>query len=448
MRNAHGDGVVETPTIAHLGVGAFHRAHQAWYTHRVAASGQPWRIVAFTGRSPRQADVLRARGGRYTLLTRGADADEITEITSIREVHDGADALAWQAVVAHPSTRVVTLTITEAGYRLDGRGRLDAASPDVLADLRSARIDGVGSFATAPVRLATGLAARRASGAGELTVISCDNLSANGALTRTVVRDAAAELDPSLVDWIDAHVRFLSSMVDRITPRTTPADVDEVERRTGIRDEGTVVAEPFSEWIVEDASADGFAGARPAWEREGVRFETDLAGFEERKLRILNGAHSLLAYQGLRRGFDDVATAFADPAMRDLVEEYWEDAAASCRLPPTEVAAAVAATRERFANARIRHTLAQIAMDGAHKLPHRIVPVLAHAVASGGEASAAASAIAAWAVRSGQGADTVDRLLDGVADSDALPAMRAAIDRAIRRLESDPVGAVRGGRGM
>lgn len=234
-------------------------------------------------------------------------------------------------------------------------------------------------------------------------------------------------------------------MVDRITPRTTPADIDEVERRTGIRDEGTVVAEPFSEWIIEEPSPAGFAGPRPAWAQVGVRFESDLAGFEERKLRILNGAHSLLAYQGLRRGFDDVATAFADPALRDLVEEYWVEAAASCRLPPSEIAAAVAATRERFANARIGHTLAQIAMDGAHKLPHRIVPVLAHAVRAGGEASAPASAIAAWAVRSGQGDDAVDRLLDGVADSAVLPAMRAAIARGIRRLESDPVGAVRGG---
>ncbi len=435
MHDGHPEA--ETPTVAHLGVGAFHRAHQAWYTHRAAPAGERWTIAAFTGRSAEQARLLKARGGRYTLLTRGADGDAFTQIDSIRSVHDGADREAWEAALADPGTQVLTLTITEAGYVLDTRGRLDTAAPAVAADLRHAA-DPEAPIATAPVRLALGLAARRASAAGPLTVISCDNLGGNGAVARSVVLAAALALDPPLARWIEQNVAFLSSMVDRITPRTTAADIDEVERATGIRDEGTVVTEPFSEWVIEE----GFAGPHPDWASTGVRFTADLAPYERRKLRILNGAHSLLAYQGLLRGVDDVAGAFGDPAHRALVEEYWEAAAASCDLPAAELAEAIAATRTRFANPRIRHLLAQIAMDGAHKLPQRIVPVLAHAVRSGGAVSAPASAIAAWAVAGGHSEVEVDALLAGVHESGVTRAMRAAIGREIRRLDADPIGAV------
>ena len=394
-------------TIAHLGVGAFHRAHQAWYTDRAAAMAEPWRIAAFTGRSVAQARLLQARRGAYTLITRGAGGDELSEVRSIRSVHDGADTASWQATIADPDTHILTLTITEAGYR-----------------------DG-----PAPARIAEGLQARRAAGSGPLTVISCDNLADNGGITRAVVFDAAMAIDHRLADWIDENVAFLSSMVDRITPRTTDADIDEVERLTGIRDLGTVVTEPFSEWVIEE----GFAGPRPAWEQVGVRTTPDLAPFEQRKLRILNGAHSLLAYQGLLRGFDDVASAFADAELGELVEEYWQSAAATCVLPRAEIDEAIAATRTRFENPRIRHRLAQIAMDGAHKLPVRIIPVLEHAVAAGDRADAAASVIAAWAVQGGHSSAEIDEVLRG-ADA-AAHAMRAAVDRGIRRLEGSTLRA-------
>lgn len=396
------------PTIAHLGVGAFHRAHQAWYTDRAAAAaGEPWQIAAFTGRSATQARMLAARGGRYTLITRSAGGDDLSEVRSIRSVHDGADAAAWQETLADEHTHILTLTITEAGYR----------------------------NGTAAARIVQGLHARRAADGAPLTVISCDNLEDNGGIARRAVFEAAMATDHRLADWIDENVVFLSSMVDRITPRTTDADIDEVERATGIRDEGTVVTEPFSEWVIED----GFAGPRPAWEQVGVRTTRDLAPFEQRKLRILNGAHSLLAYQGLLRGFDDVAGAFADAELRDLVEEYWQSAAASCVLPSAELDEAIAATRTRFANPRIRHRLAQISMDGAHKLPVRIVPVLEHALAAGRGADAAASAVAAWAVHGRHTAAEIDAVLAGAGA--AAPAIRPMIDRELRRLDDSPIGA-------
>ncbi|WP_435747506.1 mannitol dehydrogenase family protein [Microbacterium sp. PMB16] len=408
----------EGHTIAHLGVGAFHRAHQAWYTHAASDDADPWSIVAFTGRSPEQARILQQRRGRYTLITRGIDGDEFSQIASIRSAHDGAERAVWDAVVADPRTRIITLTITEAGYRV-----ADPAAP----------------AATAPARLALGLAARRAADAPPLTVISCDNLSGNGEVARSVVLAAAAAIDPALPGWIDDNVAFLSSMVDRITPQTTAEDIDAVERAIGIRDAGTVVAEPFSEWVIED----GFAGPRPAWERAGARMTGDLAPFEERKLRILNGAHSLLAYQGLLRGFDDVAAAFGDPALRARVEQYWAVAAASCRLPAAEIDEAIEATRGRFANPRIRHRLAQIALDGAHKLPHRIVPVLEHAVRADADAGAPASVIAAWCLQGGHSEQEAAALLGDVTDSSTGAAMLAVIGRELRRLEDDPAGASR-----
>lgn len=427
----------DAPTVAHMGVGAFHRAHQAWYVERTSTSPDAWRIAAFTGRSPRQAQLLQRRRGRYTLVTRGADADGFTSIRSIRSAHDGADHGAWEATLASPHTHIVTMTVTEAGYRLDAHGRLDVSDPAVSRDLRSAVGGSDASITTMPVRLALGLAARRRAGAGAITIISCDNLRGNGEAARAGTLAAARVIDPSLTDWIDANVSFCASMVDRITPRTRPEDIDEVERQTGVRDHATVVAEPFAEWIIEDR----FAGRRPDFAQMGVCLTADLEPFEERKLRILNGAHSLLAYLGLLRGHTDVAGAFDDPAVRDVVENYWDTAAASCSLSSAELRSAVDATRERFQNPRIRHPLDQIALDGTHKLRHRLVPVLEHAVRAGADATSPAAGIAAWVRHDSRSPDELAEVLSGVQDENTIVAMRAVIMREIRRLEKIPLGA-------
>lgn len=424
-------------TIAHMGVGAFHRAHQAWYTHRASTPADPWDIVAFTGRSPEQARALQEAGCRYTLITRGAETDEHMVIDSIRAAHDGSERGAWEATVSDPRTHVITLTITEAGYRVDARDRLDLADAAVAADLRTAVSGSDAAITTAPVRLALGLASRRRSDAGPLTVISCDNLPRNGAIIRGAVLTAAMQIDPTLADWIDANVAFLSSMVDRITPRTRREDVDELERRTGVRDEAMVITEPFSEWIVEH----GFAGSSPGWQRVGVQSAPDLAPYEQRKLRLLNGAHSLLAHRGLPAEYEFVADAFADPMLRDELEAYWRTAVASCTLPRGELDAAVEATRRRFANPRIRHSLAQIALDGRHKLRHRIVPVLEHAVRSGAPVTASAAPVAAWLIQSGSPSHALTEMLSGVSDAVTAKAMRTAIEREIRRLGDTSAGA-------
>ncbi|MFE6996215.1 mannitol dehydrogenase family protein [Microbacterium sp. NPDC057659] len=425
------------PTVVHMGVGAFHRAHQAWYTQRAPHDGTPWGIVAFTGRSPDQARLLQRSGCRYTLVTRGADGDDFTRVRSIRSVHDGADRTAWLSAMAHPRTHVVTMTVTESGYRTDRLGRLDLTDPQVAADLHRVHAGTDAPVATAPVRLAVGLDSRRRAGAGPLTVISCDNLAGNGEVARRVVLAAAAEMDAALPRWIDENVAFRSSMVDRITPRTRPQDVDEVERATGIRDEATVVAEPFSEWVIEQ----DFAAPAPDWPGAGARPAADLAPFEQRKLRILNGAHSLLAYRGILAGHRDVAAAFADPAIRDAVEAYWRVAGPSCLLAADEVEESIAATRTRFANPRIRHELTQISADGERKLRERILPVLAHAILAGDDTSAPAGAVAAWLVTQARRPVALDDLLAGVTDAGMSEAMSAAIRLGIRRLGDMPVGA-------
>jgi fructuronate reductase len=376
--------------VAHLGLGAFHRAHQAWYTERAnQTSGEQWGIESFTGRRPDLAVALTAQHDRYTLVVRAADGDTVSGISSIVRATDGLDGARWREVLADPAVGVLTLTITEAGYL---RGGLDS-DPALLADLAALSADDGAAMVTAPARIVDGLRARRRSGAGPIAVVSCDNLSGNGDVARTVVLAVARRVDPGLADWIDATVSFVSSMVDRITPATTPDDVEAVRRLTGQDDALPVVTEPFTEWILSGA----FPAGRPAWEAGGARFVERLEPFENRKLWLLNAAHSLLAYAAPPRGHATVDEAMADPWCRERVERLWAEAREVLELPAAELDDAVAALRERFGNGRIRHRLAQIASDGSQKLPQRVVEVQRRRLAAGlpvGESGALA--VAAW----------------------------------------------------
>lgn len=390
------DGGRPAVRIVHLGLGAFHRAHQAWYTHLAnELTDRPeerWGIAAFTGRSPDAADALNAQDDVYTLIERGGETDSAMRIDSIVEAHDGADGEAWRRLLADADVAVLTLTITEAGYRLGVDGGLDWADPAVQGDLAFLRRDGdaggdgptgaavsaAGSAAvTAPGRIVDGLRARRGAGSGPIAVVSCDNLDDNGGLVRSVVLDLATRLDDGrldtgLADWITANVSFVSTMVDRITPATTPADAATAERLTGIADAVPVVCEPFSEWVL----AGEFPAGRPAWERAGATFVEDIAPAERRKLWLLNAGHSLLAYRGLLAGHRTIAEAMEDDDCRDALESLWSDAGEVLDLDPAALEAAVQALRSRFTNARIEHRLAQIAGGGSQKLRVRIADVI------------------------------------------------------------------------
>ena len=245
---------------------------------------------------------------------------------------------------------------------------------------------------TVPGRLVAGLAARRAAGAGPLAVVSCDNVPDNGAGTARVVTDLAEAAEPSLVSWIRDNVSFVTTMVDRITPHTTADDVRAVAEQTGWADAAPVVTEPFTEWVL---SGD-FPAGRPAWDAAGARFVDDVHPYETRKLLLLNGGHSLLAYAGSARGHETIADAVADPECRRWLEQWWDDAAPHVPLPADDLAAYRAALLERFANPRIRHLLAQIAAGRLPKLPIRLLPVLRAERAAGRCRPGAVRMLAAW----------------------------------------------------
>ncbi|MFZ6993841.1 mannitol dehydrogenase family protein [Curtobacterium sp. RRHDQ66] len=419
-------GAVHTG-IVHVGVGAFARAHVAWYTQR--ADGAAWGITAFTGRSPDVADALTAQDCRYTLVTRAADGDTASVVDTIVAAHPGSDDAAFRVAIASPETTLVTLTVTENGYR---------AGSDV------------------PARLVAGLDARRAAGAGRIALMSLDNLTHNGSVLRDAVLGAVD--DDGLRDWIGEHVTFPSSMVDRITPATTDADVEGLAELDGALpgDRVPVITEPFAEWVVEDRF-DGID--RPAWETAGARVVDDVTPYEQRKLWLLNGSHSLLAYLGLQLGHETVADAMDDPTCRAAVEQLWDEAALELPLPAAEIADARSALVDRFANPRIRHTLSQIASAGSEKLPVRVVDVLRHRLTrdpSAGIGPGAATLIAAWWLHvttqpelvndpgaPGAGSDVHDVLAVIAPDLDTTPVV-AAVTAAADRIRAASARATEG----
>jgi fructuronate reductase len=437
LSRSAGDGRRAAPVrIAHLGLGNFFRAHQAWYTEH-APDAQAWGIAAFTGRTPVLAEAMAPQDGLYTLVTQRPDGDAYEVVSSVSAVHAAAEHDAWLGYVRSPELALITLTVTEAGYARNADGSLDVGRPDVADDISVLRADPLAVVDTVPARLVAGLLARRAAGGGPLSIVPCDNLADNGTVAAHVVGALAELVDPTLVSWIDANVAFVTTMVDRITPRPT----DEVElavlAATGREDFAPVVTEPFSEWVL----AGDFVAGRPAWDAAGARIVDDIAPFEQRKLGLLNGAHSLLAYAGSIRGHETVADAIADPVCRAWVEEWWDEASRYLTLPADEIVEYRAALVARFTNPRIRHLLAQIATDGSLKLPVRILPTLRHERDAGRMPPGAVRALAAWVCHlRGEGAPVDDPAADVFVPLASAPmndAVRAVLGRLDGALASD-----------
>jgi len=379
--------------ILHLGLGAFHRAHQAVYTEdALAAEPGPWGICGASRRSRAVVDALSEQDGLYGVLERGPEEDSVRVVGTVREALVAAeqpDALRDRLAAA--GTHVVTLTVTEAGYHLDpASGRLDTAQADVAADL-------AGGPPQTPVgQLVRGLEARRAAGVDTpLAIVSCDNLLRNGELLRGLVEDfcAAAGTD-GLAGWIAEHADFPSTMVDRIVPAATAADRDTASRLIGARDEATVVGEPYLQWVLEDA----FRGRRPAWEAAGALLVPDTGPYETMKLRLVNGGHSALAYLGLLRGHETVADAVADAELREFLERLLETELAPTLgpVPGIDLDRYRADLVTRFANPRMGHRLEQIGSDGAIKLPLRLLAPARELLADGHEPAGIARVVAAW----------------------------------------------------
>ena len=400
--------------IVHLGIGAFHRAHQAAFTQEaLAVRSGPWGICGVSLRSADTHDRLAAQDHLYTLIERDAETARATIIGAVREtLFAPADPGAVVARLAAPSTRLVTLTITEKGYCLDRRtGALDTDHPDISHDLAAAAAPR-----SAIGYLVRGLARRKAGEGGPLTVLSCDNLPANGRALERAVRGFASLIDPDFERWIADHIAFPCSMVDRIVPASTAETYRLAAGLTGLEDQAAVACETFRQWVIEDR----FAAGRPAWDAAGVELVGDVAPYETMKIRLLNGSHSTIAYLGYLAGYATVAEAMRDDSLRALILRLMTDEIAPTLTMPAGVDVAAYRRRliERFADPGLAHRTWQIAMDGSQKLPQRLLGTIAERLAAGRPIPCLALAVAAWMRyvggrdEAGQPIDVVDPLAD------------------------------------
>lgn len=379
-----------TPGIVHLGVGAFCRAHIAAYVDALLAGDPSWGIVGASLRRSDTRDALLPQDFLYTLVERGPDGTTARVIGALLDVLDATrQGEALLAAMAAPGVRIVSLTVTEKGYCHDpATGRLNPDHPDIRHDL--AHPDRPVS---APGFIVRAIALRRARGLPPFTVLSCDNLPANGETTRRVVTDFAALVGADLADHIRDAVAFPSSMVDRIVPATTDEDRQAVVALTGRADAWPVVTEPFSQWVIEDR----FASGRPPFDAAGAQFVEDVRPYELMKLRMLNGSHSTLAYLGYLAGHATVSDTVADPAFRRLAFGLMTDEVMDT-LPPGlgDLGAYRDALLARFANPTLRHRTWQIAMDGSQKLPQRLLGTIGDRLARGQPFTRAALGVAGW----------------------------------------------------
>ncbi|MEO5586909.1 MAG: mannitol dehydrogenase family protein [Novosphingobium sp.] len=367
--------------IVHFGIGAFHRAHQAWYTDRAMDSGdRDWAIAGVSLRSANVAEQLIPQDGLYTVIERSAAGDRARLVGAVREVIVAPrDPAALAVRLGAATTHIVSLTITEKGYcrAQDGSLGHDQAREGSVY-----------------WHLADAMRQRRAAGIAGFTLLSCDNLSANGEQLQRLMSEYLDRHHPDLLSWFHSECTCPSTMVDRIVPATTVDDLAVLQDRLGLRDEAAVMTEPFSQWVVEDK----FAGRRPRWDAVGAQVVTDVVPYETAKLRMLNGAHSALAYLGLERGYTFVHQAVADPALRQLIEQLMRCEAATSFAPAAgqDLDAYSDALLARFANPALNHQLAQIAVDGSQKIPQRWLATLEAQRGMGRRCPAILTALAAW----------------------------------------------------
>ncbi len=372
------------PSVVHIGVGGFHRAHQALYFDDLARQGETgWGLVGVGLRHPQMGEVLRAQNGLFTVVERGPDGDRARVVGSmVRYLYAPDDPEAVLQALAQPQTRLVTLTITGAGYRVDDD---DGVRHDLAQPHRPTTMVGF---------VVEALARRRTTGAGPFTVLSCDNLPDSGAAARAAVLGFASLRDPDLAAWVEDQVTFPSSMVDRITPETSPEVRDRIQETFGICDRWPVVTEPFRQWVVED----DFCTERPPLERVGVRFVDDVGPHKIVKARVLNAGHCALGYLGSLAGHGTTHEAMGDPSVREAVERMLREEV----LPLLPTVQGVDAdsyldeTLERFANPAIGDTLARLARRGTVKMPSYLLPSLHEALAQHRPHRLLLLAVAGW----------------------------------------------------
>jgi fructuronate reductase len=373
--------------IVHLGIGAFHRAHQAVFTEdAIGAKGGDWGIIGASLKQPGVPDTLAAQDNLYTVESLGNTARYRVMGVICDALFAPRDRAALLAALVAPSTHAVTLTLSEKGYCLAADGSLDFAHPDIAADIGRPAEPG-----SAIGWLARALKERQKTGAGPLTILSCDNLKSNGPKLEAAVTAFAERCWPGLAPWIKTNATFPATLVDCIVPASDAAHHQRVATALGFADEASVQRETFAQWVIQDR----FAGPLPAWGAAGAEIVADISGHERLKLHVLNGTHSALAYLGLPRGHTYVRQAIADTELRAFLEDLVAGEIAPA-LAPLDAAAYWRNVTARFENPMIDHRLAQIAEDGSLKLPQRLFPLLEANIKAGRETGRLAKVIAAW----------------------------------------------------
>jgi fructuronate reductase len=375
------------PGIVHLGVGAFHRAHQAVFTEdAIASRGGDWGIIGASLQRPDVPDALAAQDCLYTVESLGTTA-HYRVMGAIRQtLFAPRDRAALLAALAAPTTHAITLTLSEKGYCLDAGGALDFAHPDIAADLASPNVPR-----SAIGWLAQGLDERRGNGAGPVTILSCDNLQSNGEKLANALFAFTERVRPGLSQWIARNTAFPLTLVDCIVPASDAAHRTRVAAALGMEDTASVQREEFAQWVIQNR----FVGPLPAWGAVGAEIVDDIDGYQRLKLHVLNAAHSALAYLGLPRGHIYVRQAIADPELAAFLSMMMEHEIAPA-LAPLDATAYWRTVKARFENPMVDHRLAQIAEDGSLKLPQRLFPMLLDNVAHGRDIERMARVVRAW----------------------------------------------------
>ena len=396
-----------TRSIVHIGLGNFHRAHQALYLDQLAAQGisTEWGITGVSLRHRRMKACLSAQDGLYTVVQRGEEQDSARVVGSIcQSYYAGEDMEAILAALTDKQTRIVTLTITGDGYCIDrSTGQFDRSRGDALAEPHT-----LNHFSSAWAYLAEALDRRRRAGIAPFTVVSCDNVKDNGGAARSALVSFAELRDPALSRWIDRNVAFPSTMVDRITPKTGPAECDFVASVFGIVDRSPVLTEPFRQWIIEDE----FCNGRPPLEEVGVEFVSDVKLHKLAKTRILNGSHCAISYLAILAGYERLNEAMRDPLLCRYVQRLMQDEIAPLlpAVPGLDFGEYCATVIGRFSNPRITDQLSRLAARGSTKMPTYLLPSLHEAIAAGRSHDLLLLAVAGW-IRYLRGTDLTGRVI-------------------------------------
>ena len=410
--------------IVHLGFGAFHRAHQAVYADILASEhGSDWGYteVNLIGGEQQIAD-LNHQDNLYTVAEMSADAWTARVVGVVKEaLHAQVDGLETVlAKMCEPQVAIVSLTITEKGYcHSPATGELMLDHPLIVADLQNPH-----QPKSAPGVVVEALARRKAAGLPAFSVMSCDNMPENGHVMRNVVCAYARAVDADLADWIESHVTFPSTMVDRIVPAVTPETLDKIEQLTGVRDPAGVACEPFRQWVIED----NFVAGRPEWEKAGAELVSDVIPFEEMKLRMLNGSHSFLAYLGYLAGYQHINDCMGDDNYRRAAHDLMlKEQAPTLKVQNVDLARYADLLIERYTNPALRHRTWQIAMDGSQKLPQRMLDSVRWHLADNSSFTLLALGVAGW-MRYVGGVDEQGNAIE-VCDP-LLPVIQAAVQQS------------------